>query len=106
MVVYDEHRGTYLGPRVTKKCNTCKVHEHYGYWTSGKRRQFETDCLENDFLSSSEDTAVGLDHSILHPHSPPPPAIEVSGNPRGRGDLKRPFLEGYLCRHPELVSAL
>jgi len=22
--------------------------------------QFETDCLENDFLSSSEDTAVGL----------------------------------------------
>ena len=59
-----------------------------------------TDCLENDFLSSSEDTAVGLDHSILQPHLLP---IEVIGNPRGRGVLKRPFLEGYLCRHPELV---
>ena len=26
----------------------------------GGKRQFETDSLENDFLSSSEDTAVGL----------------------------------------------
>ena len=74
------------------------MREHNGYWTSGKRRQFETDCLEIDFLSSSEDKAVGLDHSILHPHPP----IEVIGNPRGRGGLKRPFLEGYLCRHFDL----
>ena len=47
MVVYDEHRGTHLGSRVTKNCNTCKVHEHYGYWTRSGKRQFE-------------DTAVGL----------------------------------------------
>ena len=60
VVIYDEHRGTYLGSRVTKNCNTCKVHEHYGYWTTSGKRQFETDCLENDFLLSSEDTAVGL----------------------------------------------
>ena len=73
MVVYDEDRGTYLGSRVTKNCNTCKVHEHYGYSTKSGKKQFETDCLENDFLASSEDTAVGLDHSILHPDSPPPP---------------------------------
>ena len=33
---------------------------HYGYWTTSGKRQFETDCLENDFLLSSEDTAVGL----------------------------------------------
>ena len=36
------------------------VHEHYGYWTTSGKRQLETDCLENDFLLSSEDTAVGL----------------------------------------------
>ena len=50
VVVYDEHRGTYLGSRVTKNCNTCKVHEHYGYWTTTGKRQFETDitmdCLD------------------------------------------------------------
>ena len=60
MVVYDKHHGTYLGSRVTKNCNTCKVHEHYDYWTISGKRQFETDCLENDFLLSLEDTAVGL----------------------------------------------
>ena len=30
------------------------------YWTTSGKRQFETDCLENDFLLSPEDTAVGL----------------------------------------------
>jgi len=33
VVVYDQHGGTYLGSRVTKNCNTCKVHEHYSHWT-------------------------------------------------------------------------
>ena len=60
VVIYDDHRGTYLGSRVTKNCNKCKVHEYYGYWTSSGKRQFDTDCLENDFLLSSEDTAVRI----------------------------------------------
>ena len=58
--LFDKHHGTYLGFRLTKNCNICKVHEHYGYWTISGKRQFEMDCLENDFLLSSEDTAVGL----------------------------------------------
>ena len=36
------------------------VHEQYGYWTTSGKRELERDCLENDFLLSSEDTAVGL----------------------------------------------
>lgn len=60
VVIYDEQRGTYLGSRVTKNCNSCKVHEHYGYWTCKGKRHFEIDCLENDFLLSSEDTALGM----------------------------------------------
>lgn len=56
--IYDDHHSMYLGSKVTKKCNTCKVHEYYGCWTSSGKRQFETDCLENDFFLSSEDTAV------------------------------------------------
>ena len=58
----------------------------------GGKRQFETDCLENDFLSSSEDTAVGLDHSILHPH-PPPPLGKVKIQGEG-GVLKGRFWMG------------
>ena len=38
VVIYHEQRGSYLGSRVTKCCRTCKVYEHYGYWTQeGKR---------------------------------------------------------------------
>ena len=60
VVIYHEQYGTYLGSRVTKYCNNCKVHEHYGYWTVNGERKFEEDCLKNEFLLSSEDTAVGL----------------------------------------------
>ena len=38
VVVYDEHRGKYLGSRVTKDCNTSKVHEHYGYLTTNGKK--------------------------------------------------------------------
>ena len=39
-----------------ENCRMCKK----PYWTTSGKRQFETDCLEIDFLLSSEDTAVGL----------------------------------------------
>ena len=60
VVIYHEQRGTYLGSRVTKFCNNCKVHEHYGYWTVNGERQFEENCLEYEFLLSSEETALDL----------------------------------------------
>lgn len=60
VVVYHEQRGSYLGSRITKCCRTCKVHEHYGYWTLNGKRQFNEDVLEGHFLLSSEDTAFDL----------------------------------------------
>ena len=60
VVIYHEGRGTYLGSRVTKYCNNCKVYEHHGYWTMEGERKFETDSLQKEFLLSSEDTAVDL----------------------------------------------
>lgn len=60
VVIYDEYRGTYLGFRVIKNCNICKVYEYYGYWITSGKRQFETDCFENDFLLFLEDMVVGL----------------------------------------------
>ena len=38
VVIYHEHRGTYLGSRVTKCCCGCKIYEHYGYWSIDGRR--------------------------------------------------------------------
>ena len=52
-----EQCGSYLGSRVTKCCRTCKIYEHYGYWTSDGKRQLNDDCLANEFLLSSENTA-------------------------------------------------
>lgn len=60
IVIYHEQRGSYLGSRVTKFCHTCKVYEHYGYWTVNGERQFDDSCLDNQFLLSSEDTAFDL----------------------------------------------
>ena len=59
VVIYRERRGTYLGSRVTKYCNNCKVYEHHGYWTMEGERKFETDCPQKEFLLSS-DRAVDL----------------------------------------------
>ena len=57
VVIYHEQRGSYLGSRVTNCCRSCKVYEHYGYWTLEGKRHFNDDCLSNEFLLSSEDTA-------------------------------------------------
>ena len=60
MVIYHESHGTYLGSRVTKYCNNCKVYGHHGYWTMEGERMFESDCLTKEFLLSSEDAAVDV----------------------------------------------
>ena len=57
VVIYHGQRGSYLGSRVTKCCRSCKVYEHYVYWTLEGKRHFNDDCLSNEFLLSSEDTA-------------------------------------------------
>lgn len=57
IVIYHSERGTYLGNRLTKNCRRCKIYEHYGYWTQGGKKYFDADCLKNDYLLSTEDTA-------------------------------------------------
>lgn len=61
VVIYSNHRGTYLGSRLTKVCRKCKIYEHYGYWSVEGKRHFERDCLSSEFLLSSEDTAFQMD---------------------------------------------
>lgn len=60
VVIYHAQRGTYLGSRLMKFCRGCKLHEHYGYWTLNGQRHFDENCLENEFLLSSEDTAFDM----------------------------------------------
>ena len=38
VVIYRSYRGTYLGSRVTKVCRRCKLCEHYGYWSHGRKK--------------------------------------------------------------------
>ena len=52
-------RGTYIGSRFTKKCSKCKIQEHYGFDKRDGKRMFDNDCLTNEFLLTSEDTAIG-----------------------------------------------
>ena len=35
----------------------CKIYEHHGYWTLNGKRQFDLECLDDEFFLSSEDTA-------------------------------------------------
>ena len=56
-VIYGSYRGTYLGSRVTKVCRRCKLYEHYGYWSHGRKKHFTNESLQLDFLLSTEDTA-------------------------------------------------
>ena len=40
VVIYSLYRGTFLGSCVTKVCRKCKLYEHYGYWSHGKKKHF------------------------------------------------------------------
>ncbi|CAB4017095.1 Hypothetical predicted protein [Paramuricea clavata] len=60
IVIYHIYFGSYLGSRITKWCRKCKIYEHYGYWTEGGNRYFNEDCLEQDFLLTSEETAYHI----------------------------------------------
>ena len=67
VVIFSSYRGTYLGSCVTKVCRRCKVYEHYGYWTHGRKKHFTKDNLQLEFLLSTEDTA--FEFAFLHQYS-------------------------------------
>ena len=60
IVIYSNHRGTFLGSRVSKHCRHCKIHEHYGYYTKESKKYYDKDVLLMDYLQSTEDTAFDL----------------------------------------------
>lgn len=60
VIVYHMTRGTYIGSRFTKKCSKCKIQEHYGFYKHDSKRMFDDDCLTNEFLLTSEDTAIDM----------------------------------------------
>lgn len=60
IVIYSNHRGTFLGSQVSKLCRHCKIHEHYGYYTKESKKCYDKDVLLMDYLQSSEDTAFDL----------------------------------------------
>lgn len=72
VIVYHMTRGTYLGSRFTKQCRKCKLQEHYGFSNHRGKRIFDQDCLEKEFLLSTEETAIDikllkyLDEEIVH----------------------------------------
>ena len=61
VIIYSNHRGTYLGSRLTKLCRKCKIYEHHGYWCVDGKRHFDRDSVLAEFLLSSEDTAFEMD---------------------------------------------
>ena len=60
VVIYHLTRGTYLGCRLTKKCNKCKIYEHYGFYSKDGTRMFDKNFKENEFLLSTENTAIDM----------------------------------------------
>ena len=58
--VYHLTRGTYLGCRISRKCSNCKIYEHYGFYTEDGNRTFDSDCLSNEFLMSTDETAIDM----------------------------------------------
>ena len=61
VVIYSNHRGTYLGSRPTIVCRKCKIYKRHGYWSVEGKRHFNRECLSSEFLLSSEDTAFQMD---------------------------------------------
>ena len=46
-------KGTYLGCRLTKFCQKCKLHQHYGYSTQGNEKTYAHDVLDLNFMLSN-----------------------------------------------------
>ena len=60
VVIYHIYRGSFLGTRISKTCSRCKITEYYGYYTQKGKRHFNNDCLELEYLLSTEETALDM----------------------------------------------
>ena len=49
VVIYSNHQGTYLGPRLTSLCHKCKIYEHHGYWSVDSKRHLHRDSVLPEF---------------------------------------------------------
>ncbi|RMX41324.1 hypothetical protein pdam_00021650 [Pocillopora damicornis] len=56
VVVYHNEFGTYISCRMSKRCKSRKVFEHYGYYSLEGMRYMDDNVLKNEFLLSTEDT--------------------------------------------------
>ena len=61
IIVYHMTRRAYIGSRFTKKCSKCKIQEHFGFFKHDGKRMFNDDCPTNEFLLTSEDTAIDME---------------------------------------------
>ena len=60
VVVYDCEFGTYLGSRMSKRCKSCKVFEHYGYYPFEGMRHVDDNILKKEYLLSTKETAIQM----------------------------------------------
>lgn len=62
VMVYHKTRGSFMGCRIPKVCSnrSCKLIQHYGYYTIGESKFYDEDWQENDYLLSSGKTAFDM----------------------------------------------
>lgn len=62
VIVYHELRGSFMGCCIPKVCSnrSCKLIQHYGYYSIGESRFYDEDWHENDYLLSSGKTAFDM----------------------------------------------
>ena len=62
VMVYHETRGSFMASRIPKVCSnrSCKLIQHYGYYTIGESKFYDEDWQENDYLLSSGKTAFDI----------------------------------------------
>ena len=60
VVVYDCEFGTYLGGRMSKRCKSCKVFEHYGYYPFEGMRHVDDNILKKEYLLSTKENAIQM----------------------------------------------
>jgi len=60
VIIYHLTEGSMIGCRGTKFCRSCKIYEHYGYWTTNGEKHHEVNSIQYDILLSSEETAFDM----------------------------------------------
>ena len=62
VIVYHESRGSFMGCRIPKVCSnrSCKLIQHYGYYSIRESRFYNEDWQANNYLLSSGKTAFDM----------------------------------------------